>query len=98
MELLGPVPLSQLRRFVKPYLLLPRSRHALLYWFQNFACHPAGFVIFAPGAQVCILIIVCLIVPFLLSLGTYKIARTVSNSIQHLPKCFSGFLFVDPAC
>jgi len=83
----GRVPPSRLRQFIKPHLLLLNTLHAVLDGFGHWTHHPAGFVIFAQLMQLWIFSII-LIFTILLIAGTYKIAQTVSDSIQHLLKCF----------
>jgi len=86
-EVVGRLPPSWLCEFVKPHLLLPKSVQAVLYWFRDFAHHPAGFVIFAQLAQLCIFIIF-LMISVLMLVGSSKIAQTVPDTSQHLFKWF----------
>jgi len=76
-EVVGRVPSSRFCQFVKIHLHLPTSLHALLYCFRDCAHHPAGFIIFAHLAPLCMFII-C---PILLIVRTCNIAQTFSNSI-----------------
>ena len=85
-EVVGRVPPSQFCQFVKLHLLLPKHRYAAFYRFGDCAHHPAGFIIFAQLALLCI-IVFFFIFCILLIVGTCKIGQTVSDSIQHLFKC-----------
>jgi len=82
MWVVGCVPPSQLCQFVKLRPLLPKPRHPLLYRDGDSAHHPAGFVIFAQLALLCLFFI--LIFPILPNVGTCKIAQTVSDCHHHL--------------
>jgi len=95
---------SWMCQFVKFYLLQPKSIHVLLYCFGDRAHHPAWFIIFMQLALLFLFII--LILPILPSVGTCKIAQTVSDNNHHLMKrlfwlsgcvsrvfsCYSNFL------
>ena len=87
-EVFGCVPPSRMCQFVKLYLLLLEPLHAMLDHFRYCAHHPAGLVIFAQLAQLCLFII--LIFPIIPIVGTCNIAQTVSDSNHHLVKWFFG--------
>jgi len=86
-EVVSHIPPSRLRQIVESHLLLQKALHGLLYRFGHCAHHPARFVIFGLFVNLCIFFIIIFIFPFLLNIGTCKIAPTVSGSIQHLLKC-----------
>jgi len=86
-EVVGRIPPVWMSQFVKSHLLLPKAFHSVLYRVGDCAHHPAGFVIFAQVAKLCIYFIIILILPILLIFGTCKIAQTVSESIQHFHTC-----------
>jgi len=75
---------SRLSQFVELHLLLPKSLHALLDCFGDFAHYAAGFVISAHIALLSRFII--FLFPILPIVGTCKITQTVSDSNQHLLK------------
>jgi len=79
---------SRLCQFVKFHQLLPISLHVLWYWIGDCAHHPAGIVIFAQLALVCLFII--LILPILPIVETYKITPTATDSNHHLLRCLVG--------
>jgi len=91
-QVVGRVSPSWLCQLVKRHLLLPKTLDAVLYCFGDCAHHPARFIIFAPLALLCIVIIF----PILLIAGTWIITQPVSNTIQYLfkrlfglPECYS---------
>jgi len=84
------VPVSWFRQSVNPHPLLQYTLHALLDHFGDCTHHPAGFNIFTLQDQPCTFFIICLMFPILLIIRTWKIAQTVSSSIQCLCKCFFG--------
>jgi len=86
-EVVGCVPPSRLRHFVKLHLVLPKALHAEQFRFGDSAHHPARFIIFAQLAKLSIFLIIILVFPILLIFRTCMIGQTVSNSIQHLLKC-----------
>jgi len=75
MEVVGCVRPSWLCQFVKLHLLQLKQLHVLLHQFGDCAHHPAGIVIFAQLAQLCIFII--LIFPIL---DMLDLARSVRLS------------------
>jgi len=77
---------SRLCQLVKLHLLLSKSLHALLHRVGDCAHHPAGFVIFAQLALLCLFI--NLIFPILPMVGTCKFTQTVSDINRHLKKRF----------
>jgi len=88
MEVLGCILPSRLCQLVKLHLLLPKPLDVLLHRFGDCAHHPAGFVIFAQLALLCLFII--LIFPILPIVRTGDIAQTVSDSNHHPKKrCFT---------
>jgi hypothetical protein len=89
MEIVQHVPSSRLHSFIKFHLLLWNTIYTLWINFGDHAYHPAWFVPFSELPQFCIFFILFLILPFLLIMGICKIARTISDSIQHL---FQGVL------
>jgi len=88
MEVVGRILPSWMCQFVKLHLLLLKPLHALLHHFGECAHHPAGFVILAQLALLCLFII--LIIPILLIVGTCKITQTVSDSNHHLLESLFG--------
>jgi len=85
MEVIDCVLPSRLCQFVELHPRLRNPLLVLLHHFRNCAHHPAGFIIFAHLALLCLCII--LIFPILPIVGTCKITQTVSNSNHHLQKC-----------
>jgi len=83
MEVVGCVPPSRLRQFSKTHLLLPTTLHAVLYFFGDCAHHPARFIT-TQLSELCIFFVIFLVFPILLIVRSGKIAKTVSDSIQHL--------------
>jgi len=79
---------TRLCQFVKLYLLLLKPLQALWYHSGDCANDPAGFVIFAQLAMLCLFII--FIFPSLPIVGTCKITQTVSNRNHHLLKSLFG--------
>jgi hypothetical protein len=65
--------------------------HAVPYCSGDCAHHPARFIVFAQLAKLCVFFIFRDKFPILLMIGTWKIAQSVSNSIQHLLECFFWF-------
>jgi len=88
MEVVGCLPPSQLRHFVKAHLLLPEPLHAVLNCFGDCAHHPARLIVFTQLPQHWILFIIVFVFPILPIVGPCIIAQTVSNRIQHLLECF----------
>jgi len=87
-EVVSCVPPSRLCEFVKLHLLLPKPLNALLYRFGDCAHHPAGLIIFAQLALLCLFII--LIFPILPMVRTSNMTQTVSSSNYHLLKSLFG--------
>ena len=79
----GCVPLSWLHQFVRPHLLLPNTLYVMLYCFGDFAHHPARFIFITQLAELCIFFFIFLLIPIMISIGTCKIAQSVSDSIQN---------------
>jgi len=90
-EVVGSILPSQLCQFVKLHLLLRKPLHALQYHFGDCAHHPAGFIIFAQLALLCLFIFIFSI---LLIIRTCKITQTGFDSNHHLLKS----LFRLPVC
>jgi len=85
-------PLFQLVQLIKPYLLLPKPHHALLYHFGDCTHYRLQFVIIAQRAQHSIFII--LIFPMLRIMGMYTNTWSDPNSNHYLSiYCFrhSGY-------
>jgi len=97
MEVVGCVPPYRLGQLIKPYLLLPKTLHAMLYCFEYLAHHPASIIIITQLAELCIFFIIFLVFPTLLIVGTCKIAQTVSDSIEHLFKRCIGLSGCHPS-
>ena len=94
-EVVGCVPPSWLCQFVKLHLLLAKPLHAALYWFGDCADHPAGFVIFAQLALLCIIVFFFNFsssssLELARSLRLFPIAFSISSNV------FSGSLVVNP--
>jgi len=84
---IGNIFPAWLYQFMKLHLLLPETLHPVLDHGGNCVHHPAGFIIFAQLARLCIFIVIILILPTLPIIGTCKIAPTISNGVQHLLEC-----------
>jgi len=98
-ETVSWVPPSRLCQFDKLCLLLPKALHTLLYRYVDCAHHPAGFIIFAQLALLCLFIM--LIFPIIPIFGTCKIAQTVSDIHNHRlkhPFGLSGCQFRASCC
>lgn len=91
------VPISQLCVFINLDQHLLKIIRRLWYCFGDCTHHPAGFVIFIWQALLCIFLIMFIVFPILLIIGTYKIAQTVSDSIPLLVTSFLGSQVVNPA-
>jgi hypothetical protein len=79
-----------LHQFLMPYLLLPKTLHAVLYCVGDSAHYPARFIIITQLAELCSFIIILLLVPILLIVGTSNIADPVSDTNQHRFQLFFG--------
>ena len=86
-EVISRVSPGRLCQFVKLHLVLPTTLHAMLYHFGDWPYHLAGFVIFTQLPLLRTFFIMILLFPILLSVGTCKIARTISDGVEHLFKC-----------
>ena len=84
MEVIGGVLHFRLCLYLKLHLFLPKHLHAMLCHLSECAHHPAGFILFAQLALLCLFII--LIFPILPVIETCIMTQTVSDSKHHLQK------------
>ena len=87
-EVVSCMPASRWSQLVNLHLLLSNVLHLLQYRFGDCPHHPAGFVILAQLALLCLFLI--LIFPIFPMVGNCKITQIVSNSNHYLLKCVFG--------
>jgi len=85
-EVIGCIPPSWLCQFIKIHLLQPKPLHALGYDVGYYAHNPAGLLILAQLAMLCLFFI--LLFPILPINGACNIVQTVSSRNHHLMKDF----------
>jgi len=89
-EVVGRIPPAWLRQLVKRDLLRPKMLRVMQSRFADCADDPAGFIIHAQLGQLRIVFVIILVLPILRIIQTCKIARIISDGVQHLLKCCFG--------